>query len=125
MVRLRLFQQHEAVESLAQPARLSFRTAARLISSLVASQSKSGAGSSQEAAERGELLTGEQDRDGSSEVVDRTDYKDNCCGPVFEQVFSRRVAEADEFYASVISDKLSPEARHVQRQVSAMLLGII
>ena len=43
-------------------------------------------------------------------------------GADFEQLFSERQREADEFYASVIPRDLSPDARNVMRQAFAGLL---
>jgi hypothetical protein len=40
----------------------------------------------------------------------------------FERVFAQRIAEADEFYATVIPCELSPDARNVMRQSFAGLL---
>lgn len=46
----------------------------------------------------------------------------NPFGADFEQLFSERQREADEFYASVIPQNLSPDARTVMRQAFAGLL---
>jgi len=43
-------------------------------------------------------------------------------GPAFEKVFADRIAEADEFYATVIPNHLSADARAVMRQSFAGLL---
>jgi Mannosylglycerate hydrolase MGH1-like glycoside hydrolase domain len=43
-------------------------------------------------------------------------------GPEFEAIFARRVAEADDFYASVVPATLSADARSVMRQALAGLL---
>jgi hypothetical protein len=43
-------------------------------------------------------------------------------GPSFDAVFDARKREADEFYASVIPDSLSDDARNVMRQAFAGLL---
>jgi hypothetical protein len=43
-------------------------------------------------------------------------------GKEFDAIFARRVSEADEFYATVIPDKLSPDARRVMRQALAGVL---
>ncbi len=43
-------------------------------------------------------------------------------GPAFDEVFAARRREADEFYATVIPDELSPDARAVARQAFAGLL---
>jgi hypothetical protein len=43
-------------------------------------------------------------------------------GVDFEQTFSQRQREADEFYATVTPEGLSPDARHVMRQALAGLL---
>jgi hypothetical protein len=40
-------------------------------------------------------------------------------GDTFEQIFARRRVEADEFYATVIPDALSPDAKNVMRQALA------
>jgi hypothetical protein len=40
----------------------------------------------------------------------------------FETVFNQRIAEADEFYAKVIPQRLSADARNVQRQALAGML---
>jgi hypothetical protein len=40
-------------------------------------------------------------------------------GDAFEQIFALRQVEADEFYATVIPDTLSPDARNVMRQALA------
>jgi len=40
----------------------------------------------------------------------------------FEALFNQRIAEADEFYAKVIPQRLSPDARNVQRQALAGML---
>jgi hypothetical protein len=40
----------------------------------------------------------------------------------FENVFSLRIAEADEFFAKVIPQRLSPDAQNVQRQALAGML---
>jgi len=43
-------------------------------------------------------------------------------GAEFESVFSDRQREADEFYADVIPDKLSPDGKNIMRQALAGLL---
>jgi len=43
-------------------------------------------------------------------------------GDAFDEVFARRIREADEFYATVIPDRLSPDARNVMRQAFAGML---
>ncbi|PYS49621.1 MAG: glucosidase [Acidobacteria bacterium] len=43
-------------------------------------------------------------------------------GEVFDQIFSERQAEADEFYAQIIPQDLSPDAQNVMRQSFAGLL---
>jgi hypothetical protein len=43
-------------------------------------------------------------------------------GARFDEAFSRRIAEADEFYAAVIPERLSPDARNVARQAYGGLL---
>jgi hypothetical protein len=43
-------------------------------------------------------------------------------GRTFDDVFARRIAEADAFYATVIPASLSPDARNVMRQALAGLL---
>jgi hypothetical protein len=43
-------------------------------------------------------------------------------GKEFDDVFARRIAEADEFYAARISPQHSPDARSVQRQALAGML---
>ncbi len=43
-------------------------------------------------------------------------------GPDFDQIFSERQREADEFYAPIIPQSISPDARHVMRQAFAGLL---
>jgi hypothetical protein len=40
----------------------------------------------------------------------------------FDEVFTKRIAEADEFYAAVATDDLSEDARRVQRQALAGML---
>jgi hypothetical protein len=40
----------------------------------------------------------------------------------FEAVFNQRIVEADEFYAKIIPQNLSPDARNVQRQALAGML---
>ena len=40
----------------------------------------------------------------------------------FETIFSQRIAEADEFYAKIIPQRLSADARNVQRQALAGML---
>jgi hypothetical protein len=46
----------------------------------------------------------------------------NCFGAAFDQVFVARQREADEFYADVLPDPLSEDARNVARQALAGLL---
>jgi hypothetical protein len=43
-------------------------------------------------------------------------------GKEFEDIFARRIAEADEFYKTVISQQHSPDAQSVQRQALAGML---
>jgi hypothetical protein len=43
-------------------------------------------------------------------------------GPEFERTFVRRLREADEFYATVVPDRLSEDARRVMRQALAGML---
>ena len=43
-------------------------------------------------------------------------------GPAFDQVLVARMAEADEFYSSIIPSHLSPDARNVMRQSFAGML---
>jgi hypothetical protein len=43
-------------------------------------------------------------------------------GPSFDATFADRIAEADEFYASVIPADLTPDARNVMRQALAGML---
>jgi Glycosyl hydrolase family 63 C-terminal domain len=43
-------------------------------------------------------------------------------GARFDDIFAERIAEADEFYASIVPETLSPDARNVSRQAFAGLL---
>jgi len=43
-------------------------------------------------------------------------------GKTFDRIFAQRRREADEFYATVIPDKVSPDARNVMRQAFGGLL---
>jgi hypothetical protein len=43
-------------------------------------------------------------------------------GPEFDQIFQQRLAEADEFYANVIPEELSDDAKNVMRQGFAGML---
>jgi hypothetical protein len=44
------------------------------------------------------------------------------CGGAFDSIFEERIREADEFYATVIPDALSGDAKNVMRQAFAGLL---
>lgn len=49
-------------------------------------------------------------------------FKNKPFGKEFEEIVKRRRREADEFYASLLSDRLSPDAQNVSRQAFAGLL---
>jgi hypothetical protein len=51
-----------------------------------------------------------------------TDSQSSNFGPEFERVFSERQREADEFYATVIPERLCADSRNVMRQAFAGLL---
>jgi hypothetical protein len=47
---------------------------------------------------------------------------ENVFGEAFEQIFDKRLSEADEFYSTVIPQHLSPDAQSVMRQACAGML---